>query len=721
MKQYYRTEKEIAGKKLSLETGRLAKEADGAVFAQWGNTVVLATAVYSKNHPNAYSDFFPLTVNYIEKAFASGQIPGGFFKREGRPSEKEVLSSRLIDRPLRPLFPEGFKNETQVIITVLSSDGAIDPAILGVIAASSALSISDIPFDGPIAAIRMGYKDDTCIVMPSFEELKVSSLDLVVAGGKNGISMVESGSNEVSEEFMVSRISEAEEIIKKIIELEDDLVSKAGRKKIAVAEVTIDEEITAAVESKKEWLKANLFRKEKLERIDAVREFKENVLSELQDKEKENVEFWVNNSTDQLIKSLIRERMFQDGKRIDGRDFDEIRPITCETSVLPVTHGSAIFTRGETQAIVVATLGSKNDMQLVEDLNEKRYERFMMHYNFPPYSVGEVKRLGTPGRREIGHGNLAKRAILPELPDEEKFGYTIRVVSEIAESNGSSSMATVCGATLSLIDAGVPMRNRVSGIAMGLVKQDDREIILTDIAGEEDHYGDMDFKVAGTANGINALQMDIKISGVTTALLRKALAKALEARLFILEKINDALSDKSGKLSPTAPRMKRIEIKQSKIRDVIGPSGKNIKEIIGKTGSAIDVNDDGIVQIYSKDEEKLNETISLIEDIIRDVEIGDEYEGKATRVEKYGAFIRITPKKEGMVHISKLSNEHIENIDDFIKVGDTFSVKVVGIDYAGKIALAAKDYDLKKNNRDNKDSRNSREHTKRRPSGNRHD
>ncbi|NOZ83211.1 MAG: polyribonucleotide nucleotidyltransferase [Epsilonproteobacteria bacterium] len=715
MKQYYRVEKEIAGKKLSLETGKLAKEADGAVFAQWGNTVVLATAVYSKNNPNAYSDFFPLTVNYIEKAFASGQIPGGFFKREGRPSEKEVLSSRLIDRPLRPLFPEGFKNETQVIITVLSSDGAIDPAILGVIAASSALSISEIPFDGPIAAIRMGYKDDACIVMPSFEELKVSSLDLVVAGGKNGISMVESGSNEVSEEFMVSRISEAEEIIKKIIELEDDLISKVGRKKIAVAEAMIDEEIAAAVESKKEWLKSNLFQKEKLERIDAVRTFKESVLSELQDKEKENVEFWVNNFTDQLIKSLIRERMFQDGKRIDGRDFDEIRPITCETSVLPVTHGSAIFTRGETQAIVVTTLGSKNDMQLVEDLNEKRYERFMMHYNFPPYSVGEVKRLGTPGRREIGHGNLAKRAILPELPDEEKFGYTIRVVSEIAESNGSSSMATVCGATLSLVDAGVPMRNRVSGIAMGLVKQDDREIILTDIAGEEDHYGDMDFKVAGTANGINALQMDIKISGVTTALLRKALAKALEARLFILEKINDALSNKNGKLSPTAPRMKKIEIKQSKIRDVIGPSGKNIKEIIGKTGSAIDVNDDGIVQIYSKDEEKLNETVALIEDIIRDVEIGDEYEGKATRVEKYGAFIRITPKKEGMVHISKLSNEHIKNIDDFIKVGDTLSVKVVGIDYAGKIALAAKDYDLKKNSRDN------REHTKRRPGGNSHD
>ncbi len=711
MKQYYYIEKEIAGRKLSLETGRLAKEADGAVFARWGNTVVLATAVYSKSKPNEYNDFFPLTVNYIEKSYASGRIPGGFFKREGRPSEKEVLSSRLIDRPLRPLFPSAFKNETQVIVTVLSSDGAIDPAILGIIAASSALSISEIPFDGPIAAVRMGYKNES-IVMPSFEQLKDSILDLVVAGGKNGISMVESGSNEVSEEFMVLRINEAEKVIREIIELEEELVEKVSPKKISVSETFADEEIASVIESKKGWLAKNLFQSEKLKRNEKIREFKEIVLNEVA--EKENADFWVNNLTDELVKSLIREKMFKSGKRVDGRDFDQIRPITCETAVLPMAHGSALFTRGETQALVVTTLGSKDDMQLVEGLNDKHYERFLLHYNFPPYSVGEVKRLGTPGRREIGHGNLARRAILPELPSEEKFGYTVRVVSEIAESNGSSSMATVCGATLSLVDAGVPLRNRVAGVAMGLVKEHDKEIILTDIAGEEDHYGDMDFKVAGNYKGINALQMDIKIHGVSSELLRRALSKARAARLFILDKINGALSDKTGELSSNAPRIKNIEIDKSKIKDVIGPSGKNIKEIIAKTGSTININDDGIVQIYSKDEKTLVETISLIEDIVRDVEVGDEYEGKVTRVEKYGAFVRITPKKEGMVHISKLSNEHIANIEDFVKVGDTLAVKVIGVDYAGKIALAAKNYEQSKNRRKNG------EYSKRRETGKRH-
>jgi len=711
MKQYHYIEKEIAGRKLSLETGRLAKEADGAVFARWGNTVVLATAVYSKSKPNEYNDFFPLTVNYIEKSYASGRIPGGFFKREGRPSEKEVLSSRLIDRPLRPLFPSAFKNETQVIVTVLSSDGAVDPAILGIIAASSALSISEIPFDGPIAAVRMGYKNES-IVMPSFEQLKDSILDLVVAGGKNGISMVESGSNEVSEEFMVLRINEAEKVIREIIELEEELVEKVSPKKISVSETFADEEIASVIESKKGWLAENLFQSEKLKRNEKIREFKEIVLNEVADKE--NADFWVNNLTDELVKSLIRKKMFESGKRVDGRDFDQIRPITCETAVLPMAHGSALFTRGETQALVVTTLGSKDDMQLVEGLNDKHYERFLLHYNFPPYSVGEVKRLGTPGRREIGHGNLARRAILPELPSEERFGYTIRVVSEIAESNGSSSMATVCGATLSLVDAGVPLRNRVAGVAMGLVKEYDKGIILTDIAGEEDHYGDMDFKVAGTYKGINALQMDIKIHGVSSELLRKALSKARAARLFILDKINGALSDKTGELSSNAPRIKNIEIDKSKIKDVIGPSGKNIKEIIAKTGSTININDDGIVQIYSKDEKTLVETISLIENIIRDVEVGDEYEGKVTRVEKYGAFVRITPKKEGMVHISKLSNEHIANIEDFVKVGDTLAVKVIGVDYAGKIALAAKDYEQSKNRRKNG------EYSKRRETGKRH-
>ncbi len=695
MKNYYKVEKEIAGQTLSLETGRIAKQADGAIFAKWGNTVVLATCVYLKNQADAYRDFFPLTVNYIEKTYSAGRFPGGFFKRESRPSEHEVLSSRLIDRPLRPLFGD-FKNETQVVVTVLSSDGKIEPAILGVIAASSALSISKVPFDGPIAAVQMGYINNHSIAMPTADALKESRLNLIVAGGAKGISMVEGVADEADESFIINEIDEASKIIIDIVELENNLVQKVGPKKMIVERMIPDKEIENIVDSKRQQLKENYFKEEKEERASIVDEFKNDIRNSLLSTADEQAkEFWIDTLTDELVKSLVRERMITDHIRLDGRKFDDIRPIACETSVLPMTHGSAIFTRGETQALVTATLGSNDDMQLVDGLNGKYYERFMLHYNFPPYCVGEVKRLGTPGRREIGHGNLAKRAIQAELPDEKQFPYVLRVVSEITESNGSSSMATVCGATLALVNAGVPLRNRVSGIAMGLMKKGDDTIILTDITGEEDHYGDMDFKVAGTVNGINAIQMDIKIDGITSDILKMALQKAQTARLFILGKINDALNEKT-ELSPIAPRIEIINIKQSKIKDVIGPSGKMIKEIIAQTGSKIDINDDGTVQIYSKDEETLDATIAMIEDITKDIEVGDEFTGIITRVENYGAFVRLTPRKEGMVHISKLSNEHIKNINDVVKLGDTLSVKVAGVDYAGKIALASKDYEDKK-------------------------
>ncbi len=710
MKNYYKVEKEIAGLTLSLETGKIAKQADGAVFAQWGNTVVLATCVYSKSKADAYSDFFPLTVNYIEKTYATGRFPGGFFKRESRPSEHEVLSSRLIDRPLRPLFGD-FKNETQVVVTVLSSDGKIEPSILGVIAASAALSISEIPFDGPIAAVQMGYIDNLSTAMPTSEALKESKLNLVVAGGSKGISMVEGAADEVAEDFMIDEIDEASKIIADIVELENKLVDEVNPKKLVVEKMVPDAEVEKLVNSKKLQLKETYFKKEKEKRASVANEFKNDVINNLLDSTDEQAkQFWVNTLTDELVKSLIREKMAAEHIRLDGRKFDDIRHITCETSLLPMTHGSAVFTRGETQALVTVTLGSKDDMQLVDGLNGKYFERFMLHYNFPPYSVGEIKRLGTPGRREIGHGNLAKRAITPELPDELSFPYVVRVVSEVTESNGSSSMATVCGATLALANAGVPLRNRVSGIAMGLMKESDETIILTDITGEEDHYGDMDFKVAGSANGINAIQMDIKIDGITSDILKIALQKAKTARLYILDKINDAL-DENTKLSPIAPRIEIISIKQSKIKDVIGPSGKMIKEIVAKTGSKIDINDDGTVQIYSKDKDTLDATIAIVKDIARDIELGDEFTGAVTRVENYGAFVRLTPRKEGMAHISKLSNTHIKNINDVVKVGDELTVKVIGVDYAGKVSLAAKDYE---DNHDSKQDHHSRYSDRRR-------
>ncbi len=677
----------INGKEFIIETGKLAKQANGAVVVRYGDTVVLVTAVAAEE-PKEDIDFFPLTVEFEEKFYAAGKIPGGFIKREGKPGEKAILSARLIDRPIRPLFPEGYRNEVQVIATILSVDQENPPDILGITGASAALTISNIPFEGPIAGVRVGYRDGEYLVNPTSSELEESLLDIVVAGTKDAITMVEAGAKEVSEEVIIGALEVAQKEIVKIIELQERLREKVGKEKMTFEPPDITGVENKIRELELENIRTSLLTKEKKEREKKLSLIKKSLKERFEDDE----EFikYLNDAFEKIVKEEVRRLIVTEKKRVDGRGLDEIRPIWCEVGVLPRTHGSAIFTRGQTQALVITTLGASEDEQIVDDITEEENKKFMLHYNFPPFSVGEIRPRRGPGRREIGHGALAERALKAVLPSEEEFPYTIRVVSEILESNGSSSMATVCGATLSLMDAGVGISKPVSGIAMGLIKEKDEFFILTDILGLEDHYGDMDFKVAGTRDGITALQMDIKISGISSDVMRKALEQAKRARLFILDKMTEVIDKPRESLSPYAPRIEVLTINPNKIGDLIGPGGKNIKKIIEETGVKINIEPDGKVYVFSTNEGAFDKAREMIETLTKEAKVGENYLGRVTRITNFGAFVEIFPGKEGLVHISNLSTRRIKNVKDVVNVGDKILVKVIDIDDTGRVNLSRK-------------------------------
>src|SRR6266571_3757640 len=679
----------IGDRELSIEIGKLAKQAHGSALVRYGDTVVLATACAAQ--PREGLDFFPLTVDYRENFYAAGKIPGGFFKREGKPSEREVLNSRMIDRPIRPLFPEGYKNETQVIALVLSADTDIDPSMHALVGASTALYLSCIPFHQPIAAVRVGLIEGRYYLNPTYTELKNSRLNLAVAGMEDGIVMVECGANEVSEEVMIEALIFGHQAIKQIIGLQKELYEKIRPQKLAVEPELIDEAIAKKVEKA---IRAELedaldtHKHPKLESYALVDAAKKKAVELFPEADEKTLEM-VKRIFDSLKERIFRDQVLYKRERPDKRKFNTIRPIWIETSVLPRTHGSAIFTRGETQALVTATLGTADDVQRMDWLEGESYKRFLMHYNFPPFSVGEVSPLRGPGRREIGHGALAERALLPMIPAEDVWPYTIRLVSDILESNGSSSMATVCGGTLALMDAGVPIKAPVAGVAMGLVKEGKSYAILTDIAGAEDHYGDMDFKVAGTRDGITALQMDIKIPGVTAHIMSEALAQAKEGRLFILDKMLEAIAEVRTEISPYAPRIYSMKIPTDKIRDVIGPGGKMIRSIIEQTGVKIDVSDDGRVNIASSDGPSANKAIEIISNLTATPEVGKTYRGKVVRIADFGAFVEIFPGTDGLLHISEIDESRIRNVRDVLQEGDQVMVKVVGLE-GNKIKLSRK-------------------------------
>ncbi len=679
----------VGGRPLTIETGKVARQADGAVVITHGDTVVLVTAV-SERVKREGLDFFPLTVNYQEMTFAAGKIPGGFFKREGKPSERETLISRLIDRPIRPLFPKGYKNETQIIATVLSFDQENDPSVLGILGASASLGISDIPFEGPIAAARVGRINGEFIAFPTEEQLAESDIDLVVAGNRDAVLMVEAGAKFASEDDMVTAILFGHRALQPLIEVQEKLVEKLGVEKREFEPESVEESLVSWVKEKANGLiREALLIPVKKERQQRLKEVYEEIANGLPE-EFEDQRSAVKGCFEDLEREILRSLIVKEKRRIDGRSFTEIRPVSCEVGVLPRTHGSAIFTRGETQALVVTTFGTSEDEQKIDTITEEGYKSFMLHYNFPPYCVGEASRLGPPSRREIGHGALAERALKPVVPDETEFPYTIRVVSEILESNGSSSMATVCGTTLSLMDAGVPISQPIAGIAMGLIEESGEIVILSDIMGDEDHSGDMDFKVAGAYDGITALQMDIKISGISEEILKKALYQAKEGRQHILNIMRMTLDKPREALSKHAPRITTLEINPDKIREVIGPGGKVIRGIVEKTGVKIDIEDGGIVKIVSTDAEKADEAIKIIKEIVQEAEIGKIYEGKVRKVVNFGAFVEIFPGTDGLVHISQLSDERVRDIFSYIKEGDIIPVKVIDIDRDGKIKLSRK-------------------------------
>lgn len=679
----------IGGREFSIETGKLAKQADGAVQVKYGDTLVLVTACANKK-PRENVDFFPLTVDYRENYYAAGRIPGGFFKREGKPSEKEILTSRLIDRPIRPLFPDGFFCETQIIALVLSADNDNDPDTMSITGASTALLISDIPFHTPIAGVRVGLINNQLVVNPTSSELKNSRLNLIVAGSEDAIVMVEAGAVEVSEPVMIEALSFGHNEIKKIVALQKELAAKLRVVKREVVVPPLDQDLYRDIENKvgsdlREALNTEEYGKSMS--YEKVESLKEALIASYP--EPESLGKQVEKIFDLLKERIFRDDILSKNRRPDGRAFDEIRPITCEVGLLARTHGSALFTRGETQALVIATLGTSEDVQKIDIMEGESSKRFMLHYNFPPFSVGEVAFLRGPGRREVGHGALAERAILPIIPSEEKFPYTIRVVSDILESNGSSSMASVCGGVLSLMDAGVPIKAPVAGVAMGLVKEGSRYAVLTDIAGAEDHYGDMDFKVAGTSEGITALQMDIKIGGITTEIMSRALEQAQRGRLFILERMLQTIPASRETTSRYAPRIYSLKISQDKIRDVIGPGGKVIRSIIEQTGVKIDVSDDGRVKIAASDESSANKAIQMVRDITAEAEMGKIYLGKVVRLAEFGAFVEIFPGTDGLLHISEVAEYRIRDIKDELKEGDQLLVKVIGID-GQKIKLSRK-------------------------------
>lgn len=676
---------------VTIETGEIARQASGAVIVNMDGTVVLVTAVTVKS--SVPRDFFPLTVNYQERSYAAGKIPGSFFKREGRPSEKETLTSRLIDRPIRPLFPKGFTNEVQVIATVISLNNDIDPDIPAMIGTSAALAISGAPFMGPIGAARIGYKDGAYILNPTFSQLKTSDLNLVVAGTDEAVLMVESEANELSEEIMLGAVMFGHEQFQVVVKTIKELAKEVNTPVMEWVEPEINETLLKAVSDVVlDDLTAAYQISEKLERyaaVDKVRAVAVEKVAAASGEEGYSADE-VAEIFGKLEKRLVRGRILAGEKRIDGRTLDQVRPITVRTGILPRTHGSALFTRGETQAIVVTTLGTARDAQRIDALEGEITDNFMLHYNFPPYSVGEAGRVGTPGRREIGHGRLAKRGVLAVMPTEEDFPYSIRIVSEITESNGSSSMASVCGTSLALMDAGVPIKAAVAGIAMGLVKEGDKYSVLSDILGDEDHLGDMDFKVAGTSNGINALQMDIKITGITREIMEKALEQAKAGRLFILDEMNKVMSVPSTEMSHYAPRYLKMKINPDKIRDVIGKGGAVIRSITDETGVSIDIDDDGNVKIASSDFDAAEEARNRIEQITADAEVGKVYDGTVIKIMDFGAFVRILPNKEGLVHISQICEERVENVTDKLSEGDVIKVKVLEIDRQGRIRLSMK-------------------------------
>jgi polyribonucleotide nucleotidyltransferase len=676
-------------RKLVLETGKIARQADGAVVATYGETTVLCTVVAQKE-PNPDVDFFPLTVHYQEKVYAVGRIPGGFFKREGRPTEREVLTSRLVDRPIRPLFPDNFRNEVQVVCTVLSHDLESDPEVISLIGASAALAIAGVPFLGPVGAARVGYSDGNYILNPTPTQNLESQLDLVVAGTKTGVLMVESEAQELSEDIMLGAVEFGHKSFQPIIEAIEKLKKAAGKPDWEMPTLPYDAtKILAQVQkvAEKDLRKAYSITT-KQDRYAAIAtaktEAKEKLLADVEN------ETAVSHALKALESNILRSMILDDKKRVDGRELTTIRPIVCETGVLPRTHGSALFTRGETQALVVTTLGTGQDEQIIDALEGEYRERFMLHYNFPPYSVGEVGRLSSPGRREIGHGKLAWRAIHPLLPTREQFPYTIRTVSEITESNGSSSMATVCGTSLSMMDAGVPLARPIAGIAMGLVKEGEKFAVLSDILGDEDHLGDMDFKVAGTSTGITALQMDIKITSITTEIMKVALDQARHGRLHILNEMSKEIESSRESVSDHAPRMVTITIPKDKIRDIIGPGGKIIREICETTGAKIDIEDDGTVNISAVDAKAIDAALSTIKGIACDPEVGEIYSGKVVKIMEFGAFVNFMGTRDGLVHISELSPERVAKVNDIVKEGDIVRVKVLGFDDRGKVKLSMK-------------------------------
>jgi polyribonucleotide nucleotidyltransferase len=685
----YRVSAEIGGLEFSIEMGRIAKQADGAAFVSYGDTAILAAACAGKESKEGV-DFFPLTVDYRENTYAAGKIPGGFFKREGRPTEKEILTSRLIDRPLRPLFPEGFNCETQVIAFVLSADKENDPDIMSITGASAAVYCSPIPYYNPVGAVRVGYMNGQFVVNPPISKIKDSSLNLTVVGTEDAIVMVEAGANELSEDMMVEALDFAHGIIRKLIDLQKQLYQQIQPVKREFVKPPLG--ATALERIEKEFsgkISEALHIRGKIESYARLNDIEKEIINSFPEEDREG-RAQARKIYYHLIEKIFRKEILEEKRRFDGRQFNEVRPIAAEVSFLPRTHGSALFTRGETQALVTATLGTADDGQRLDALEGESFKRFMLHYNFPPFSVGDVKPLRGPGRREIGHGALAERSLLPVMPLEEAFPYTVRVVSDIMESNGSSSMATVCGGILALMDAGVPIKAPVAGVAMGLVKEGDTYAILTDIAGAEDHYGDMDFKVAGTEKGITGLQMDIKIGGIDRKIMAEALAQAREGRLFILQKMAECLQASRSEISPYAPRIITIQIPKDKIGGVIGTGGKVIRGIIEQTGVKIDIEDDGKVNIASTDTDSAQRAIRMIEDLVMEAEVGKTYLGTVTRLVDFGAFVEIFPGTEGLLHISEVADFRVEDINSELKLGDQIPVKVIAIEPPNKIRLSRK-------------------------------
>ncbi|HZU18401.1 MAG TPA: polyribonucleotide nucleotidyltransferase [Candidatus Dormibacteraeota bacterium] len=678
---------EVAGQGFELKAGTMAEQANGAVLARAGETVVLCTATMSRE-PRQGIDFLPLTCDYEEKLYAAGKIPGAFLRREGRPSEQAILNSRLMDRPIRPLFPEGFHHDVQVVATVLSVDQVMDPAVLSINGASAALHISDIPFQGPIGAVRMGYLDGQLVVNPRLTDLERSELDLVVAGTRDAIIMVEAGARGVSEQVVVDALEMAHREIVRICDAIQELAAACGKPKFQVSPPAYDPEMVAAVE---EYLATRLdqavYHPDKAQREDRVIGLREEMVAALGERWPEEVETLAR-LFEKKLKDRVRQRVIEEGVRVDGRGLRDIRPLEIEVGLLPRTHGSGMFRRGQTQALTILTLGTVSDAQRLDGLGLEEYKRYMHHYNMPPFSTGEAKPLRSPGRREIGHGALAERALLPVIPSEEEWPYTMRLVSEILSSNGSTSMASVCGSTLALMDAGVPIKEPVAGIAMGLVTREGRYAILTDIQGVEDALGDMDFKVAGTARGITALQMDIKIKGLSRAMMAEALEQAREARLFILQKMLEVIPEPRKEMSRYAPRITTIEINPDRIRDVIGPGGKVIRKIVEETGAQIDVEDDGRIFIASADQEGTRRAVEWIRRLTDEVQLGKIYRGKVVRIMPFGAFVEVLPNQDGLVHISRLTDHRVERVEEVVNVGDEIVVKAIEIDSQGRLNLS---------------------------------